>query len=755
MLAATAGCGDVPGATGATVSTVSTDALPYGQVARPYRAQLIAAGIEYPARWRVIAGTLPAGLTLSETGAIRGIPSHTANEVTLSFEVRPARSDSDQEAQVLTLPIYISPADIHVSINPRLAGITNAQTTSLTVGTNDIVGVRWSVSPAGATISAEKSQDGASIVFLPPAGGGAFSVTATSLTDPAKSATTRIGVTDLPGVFAFHNNDARDGVNSREFALAPGTLTANSFGKLFSCVVDGAPYAQPLWMPNLVINGARRNVVFVATARNGLFAFDADKAPCELLWSADLIDAAHGGAEGETSVPAGLSSATPSPLVGIGDGSMAPEVGITGTPVIDPVAKTLYVVTKSVIVPEDPRLVILTQYLQRLHAIDLTTGAERPGSPVLIDATYPDGPDGADVAFNSRTAFQRAGLAMSRGVVYLTFASHEDVGPYYGWVLGYTYDGAQFSQSSVLNLSPDTGFAGIWMGGGAPSIDSEGNLFVTTGNGVFNATDSPPRNRDFGDSLVKLTPAGNAARASEALNVAQYFTPSDHESLLRGDLDFSAGGATVLAEYSGESPSQAARFIVAVGKDGRIFILNRDNLGGLGDEKAWQVIETGSANFSTAAYWNDTLYLIQANSLPASYSLRRADGSVGFVLRKTASTPASRFPFPGATPSISANGRKHGILWAIESNSACTVPRPGRNCARAVLRAYNTVTMSEIWNSEQAKDGADRAGNAVKFTVPTVANGKVYVGTRGNNTGGPYGSSSISGQLDVYGLKSH
>src|SRR5262249_20309079 len=219
---------------------------------------------------------------------------------------------------------------------------------------------------------------------------------------------------DLAGVFTYHNDVTRAGANVQEYALTTATVKAAHFGKLFSCPVDGAVYAQPLWVANLSIGGAAHNVVFVATSHDGLFAFDADASPCQSLWQANLIDAAHGAAAGETTVPSGTSGY----LVGLGLGSISPEIGVTGTPVIDPASRTLYVVSNSAIV--SARLVI-----QRLHAIDITSGAEKPGSPVTVVATFPTDA-GGNVSFDPVQERQRAGLALIGGTVYIAWCSQDD-----------------------------------------------------------------------------------------------------------------------------------------------------------------------------------------------------------------------------------------------------------------------------------------------------------------------------------------
>ncbi len=232
---------------------------------------------------------------------------------------------------------------------------------------------------------------------------------------------------------------------SLEYALTTANVTTTGFGKLFSCTVDGAVYAQPLWAANLRINGAQHNVVFVATGHDSLFAFDADASPCTTLWTVSLIDTAHGGSSGETTVPAGPTGY----LVGTGLGDITPEVGVTGTPVIDSSMNVLYVVSKSVNSTQ-------TAFYQRLHAIDLTTGNERTGSPAAIAGTYPGtGDGGAMVTFSPRQQNQRSGLVLVNGALCIAWSAHEDALPYYGWVMSYAYNGTSFIEGNVLNVTLD------------------------------------------------------------------------------------------------------------------------------------------------------------------------------------------------------------------------------------------------------------------------------------------------------------
>jgi hypothetical protein len=314
------------------------------------------------------------------------------------------------------------------------------------------------------------------------------------------------------------------------------------------------------------------------------------------------------------------------------------------------------------------------------------------------------------------------------GVVYVAWGSHEDKAPFYGWVIG--YNASDLSQAAVLNVTPNVGYGGIWMTGGAPSADSSNNLYLVTGNASFDATNTTAPKNDYGDSLLKLT---------SGLAVSQYFTPSDQDSDNAGDGDFGAGGAVILAD---QPTGPVRHLIIGGGKDGYLYLLDRDSLGGLGDLNAVQRFSSGNPIFATGAFWNNTFYIGASGSSLQAFSFITTTGQFDTtnVLQS-----AGGFSFPGSTPSVSALGTANGIVWALDNSQYCT-PQSG-GCGPAVLHAYDATNLNtELWNS------GNSAGNAVKFTVPTVANGKLYVGTRGNNTGGDTNSTSVAGELDVYGL---
>ncbi len=612
----------------------------------------------------------------------------------------------------------VTVSGLTMSLTPSIAAITLGRTQQFTA-----------IVPGGgaATWSVDGIVNGNSVVGTVSATGlytagtaGTHTIVATSVANSSQAASAIAAVTDFAGVFTYHNDIARDGANSQEYALTPGNVSAGTFGKLASCAVDGAIYSQPLWVANLTVNGAPHNVVFVTTQHDSLFAFDGDSISCTPLWSISLIDAAHGGTGGETSVP--------NTLVGVGYGDIQPEIGVTGTPVIDAASDTLYVVSKSVNSGQ-------TIFYQRLHAIDITTGNEKSGAPALIAGTVQGTGDGSGtVTFNTKQQNQRGGLALVNGTVYIIWSSHEDSSPWYGWIMAYQYASTGFTQTGVFNSTPNVQRGGIWMGGGAPAVDSANNLYVLTGNGNFDANMTTAPNNDYGDSLLQL---------NTTLQVTQYFTPSDELSDVNNDADFASGGAAVLADLpAGNTVTHA---LVCGGKDGTLYVINRDVLGGFGDSNAVQTLHLGHGLFATSAFWNNQLFVAGAGGPLVAYQLTPA--TVQFNL---ASSSTQTYGFPGSTPAVSAAAAQNGLVWALNNNSYCT--HQSSSCGPAVLHVYATANLAnELWNSSM--NAGDSAGNAVKFSVPTVANGRVYVGTRGNNTGGADNSTSTPGELEIYGLK--
>ena len=641
---------------------------------------------------------------------------------TYSYQVQATDAGGDLSAfsnvAIATTPVA---SNISVSITPLRGGLTLSQTLLFTATvTNDVgaAGVTWSNSGgalSGTTLTTATFSSTTA---------GSFTITATSNANNTKSASATIGVTNLSGMYTYHNDLSRDGVNSQEYALTTANVATATFGKLFSCPTDGAMYAQPLWVANLPIAGGTHNVVFAATTHDSVFAFDADANPCVQYWKTSLLGS------GETWV----SNSD------VGTGDIQPDVGIIGTPVIDPSTNTIYVVSKSK--TSGTSCTPAASCFQRLHALSLIDGSEKFGGPTNISSAISvpgtgDGSSGGNVTFNTLRENQRPGLVLSGGIIYVTWASHGDNGPYHGWVLGFSASTMQLV--ATFNCNPNGSDSGIWMSGGAPSVDASGNLYFLTGNGTFDAASG---GSDYGDSTVKLSTSGGLA-------VAGYFTPADQQNLENGDTDHGSGGAAILVDQPATAPIQ--HLMIGGGKEGNMFMLNRDSLGGYGanftpnDSNVVQKFSVGNGIFSTAAFFNNGLYVAGAGGHLNLFVFNTTTGQ--FNTSAASQSPAS-FGFPGATPSVSATGTTNAIVWAMNNNAYCT--QQSSSCGPTVLHAYDATNLAtELWNSSQT--ASDAAGNAVKFTVPTVANGKVYLGTRGNDTGN--GGTTVPGEVDVYGLK--
>ena len=520
-------------------------------------------------------------------------------------------------------------------------------------------------------------------------------------------------------VLTQHNDNARTGQNTSETILNTTNVNVNQFGKLFAMPSDGQIYAQPLYVPGVTINGSVHNVVVFATENDSVYAYDADSSGVP-LWKASMVDAAHGAGANEMA----LNSATTT-----GCTDTQPQVGITSTPVIDPTSKTIYVEAKST----DG-----TNYFHRLHALDLLTGNEKTPGPVVIAATVPGTGDGSvngQLAFDNLRQMNRPGLLLMNGTIYLAYASHCDSGPYHGWL--FAYDAATFTQKSVYVTTPNGGLGGFWMTGAGVAADANGNIFIASGNGTFDTTNVPAT--ETGDTLLKL------GTINQILTLLDYFTPEDQAFMQGNDFDLGSGGVLLLPDQPGSFP----HILVEAGKEGRVYVVNRDQMttnnshycsGCTSDPEI--IEESGSSTvgvsgqvggmFNIAAYWNNTLYFWGVSDVLKSIPI--TNGLPDFT-HVTGSTP--QIGFPGAGVSVSSNGTTPGsaIVWAIDGTQYGS---PGPGPGPAVLYAFDATNIPTMLYSSAQNATRDAAGNAVKFTVPTVANGKVFVGT--------------STEVDVYGL---
>jgi uncharacterized protein (TIGR03437 family) len=488
-------------------------------------------------------------------------------------------------------------------------------------------------------------------------------------------------------VLTYQYDTSRAGANLNESVLTKANVTLNQFGKVFSYPVDGNIYGQPLYLPNVSIpQKGIHDVVYVATEHDSVYAFDADNsagANSTPLWQVSFINPAAG--------------VTTVPYQDTNCGQIAPELGITSTPVIDSQSGTIYVVAMTKEVAGS-----VTTYVHRLHALDVTSGAERPGSPVAIQASVPGSGDGGTTdVFQPKAYKQRAGLALWNGTVYTAWASHCDIGEYHGWLIA--YDEKALSQTAVYNNTPNGNQASFWAGGAAPAVDAAGNLYVVGGNGSF---DSSGKGLDDGESYLKLSTAGSLA-------LADFFTPFNYASLNQADLDVGSSGVALLPDAAGSS--QHPHLMVGAGKEGRIYLIDRDNLGKVQTGSDSQIVQSlpGAigALFGNPAYYNNAIYFCGVGNSLKAFPILAA---------KMATSPSSQSPTqfgsPGCVPTISANGATEGIVWALDP--------------AGMLHAYDASNLAtELYNSNQNKT-RDALGATIKYSVPAVVNGKVYAGTQ-------------------------
>ncbi len=651
-----------------------------------------------------------------------------------------ANENDASAAPATKVTVTVSPAlaAVVVTTQPQqfIATVTGNANTSVTWSVNKVVGGNSTVGTITATG-----------LYTPPATGGNRTITATSVAVPTASGKATVSVTALAGVFTFHNDISRSGWNPQEGALTPTTVTTATFGKLFSCPVDGAVYGQPLWVPSLSIAGGIHNVIFVATQNDSAYAFDADASPCVTYWKANLLDTLHGGTGAET--PVAWND------VGTCHGNVYPEIGVTGTPVINPKTSTMYLVSASESNPISPGNCSGSSatFYHRLHALSLTTGSEAMNAPATISASVPGTGDGSVngvVSFESQFEHQRAGLGFADGRLYLGFAAHEDAGPYHGWMLSYKVSDVQL-QTAVFNTTPngmDGADGGIWSSGGAPAIDGNGDVYIVTGNGVFDEV-APSPDSDYGDSILRLHYSAGSTANGTNLSIAGWFTPFDQFNLEEHDTDLGSGSIVLLPKQtSGAGP---ANLLAELGKEGVIYVIDTTNMGEFNptdNSQIWQSF-TGPANglWGAPAFWQNSLYVGGTADFLRQFTF---DPSTELFAETAASQSGTVFHYPGTTPSISSQWQAHGIVWAIDVSkygfgnhtagvNCLTLPLAAACSGPAVLHAYDATNLAnELWNSSQAAGSRDQAGNAVKFIPPTIANRKVYVGT--------------TSEVDVYGL---
>jgi hypothetical protein len=586
-------------------------------------------------------------------------------------------------------------APLRITTQPSNQTVTAGQTATFSVEATSLVATvpptltyQWqkgSTPVPGATLAS---------YTIPPAStldnGSKYSVLVKSVaggvtSNPATLTVVAPGPTD---VLTYHNDIARTGQNLTETSLTTGNVNSASFGKLGFYPVDGLVDAEPLYASKVPVpNNGTHNLLIVPTENDSVYAFDADSGAT--IWHVSLLQT------GET------------PALDPICGTNAPVIGVTSTPVIDRTRGpngAIYVVAMSETAEFGP-------HFQRLHALDLALGTELFAGPAEIQATYPgtgDNTDGVNVIFDPSLYRERAALLLLNGNIYTSWASHCDFRPYTGWIMA--YNASTLTQTSVLNVTPNGYQGGIWMSGAGPAADGSGNIYFADANGDFGTTfDSRgfPSNNDYGNAFIKLS-------TSAGLAVSDFFEMDNEAVENAEDADLGSGGAIVLPDLYDIS-GNTVHLALTGGKDANLYVANRDSMGkfSASNNNIYQELQGALPGglFSAPAYFNNTVYFGSVGSPILAFTVSNA---------KFSTTPAARtansFAYPGATPSISANGTVNGIVWAVE------------NGATAVLHAYNATNLNELYNSNQNQQ-RDQFGPGNKFITPTIANGKVFVGT--------------------------
>jgi hypothetical protein len=497
-----------------------------------------------------------------------------------------------------------------------------------------------------------------------------------------------------------HNDIGRTGAYTTETVLAPSNVNTSNFGKVFYYVVDGYVFAQPLYMANVTMGagtpqaGTKHNVVFVATEHDSVYAFDTDSnlgANGKPLWQVSLL-------------PAGATTVPPSDT---GETDLVPEVGITGTPVIDPATNTIYVVAKTKEGGID---------VARLHALDITTGKEKFGGPVVLSGSVPGNGKGSlngTLQFDAKWSNQRPGLLLLNGIVYIGFGSHNDSGPWHGWILG--YNAATLTRTGAWSSSPNGFGAGIWESGTGLTASVEdpvghpyGSLFTATGTGTIDMTPPYTDAMDYSVSVFKLDLAGGKP------TILDDFTPFNASALTVSNKDQGSGGPLVLPD----ADSGGKHLFTQVGKSGRIYIFDQDNLGGYHPTNTSDPQQKAGVNgevYGGISYWNHHLYVWATNDHLKTFSF-----SNGVLSSNPTSTGAETSAFPGPASSVSANGATNGIVWNLQTDAYASH-------GPAILYAHDALNVANLLYSSAQNSARDSAGGAVKFVAPTIAKGRVYV----------------------------
>jgi hypothetical protein len=691
------------GGSTAPVASLTTSSVSFGSVATGTSSNVVPVTITNVGSATLSFGTIAiADGNTGDFAQTNTCGSPIAPNGTCKINVTFTPTDTGQRSAFLVINDNASDSPQQVSLSgtgtgfgvtPRAAVVTFTMTQQYTATSS----ATWAVdgitggSPASGTITS-------SGLYSPPSSIGTHTIRATS--GLGQQASASVYISNYQGTYTHHNDNLRTGQNNNETVLTPANVNPVQFGKLFSYSIDGIAFASPLYVAGVNIPGSGvHNVVYVATENDSVYAFDADGSSSTPLWHVTFLKT------GVTTVP----------CTDVGEcGDIPVQIGITSTPVIDPVSGTMYVVAKT---KEN------SNYVQRLHALDITTGAEKLGGPVVITATVAaTGIDssGGKETFNSLRENQRTGLLLSNGVVYFAFASHGDQSPWHGWVLG--YNATTLQQVLAYNDTPNgsLGGGGIWQAGGGLATDTNGNIYFTTSNGDFDANTG---GHDYGDSVVKLGTGGN---------VLDYFAPYDQAIQSANNLDLGAGGPVLLVD---QTTGPYPHLLISAGKNGTIYVINRDSMGQFQANSDNQIVQSvinalpnGGAeagNFNSPVYYNGYVYFAAVNDSVRAFQLNN-----GLLSLTPAFVSPSIFPLRGGAMAISSNGNTNGILWVVQTNGS----DPGNVNAAGTLFAYDASNLSDELYDTNESGSRDTMDRASKFNIPLVANGKVFIASQSKLT---------------------
>jgi hypothetical protein len=686
------------GCLGTTKQSTSTKATAPGFSTQPAN-QSVTAG--QTATFSVTAtGTAPLAYQWQKnssniTGAT--LPSYTtpatvSGDNGATFRVMVTNSAGSAMSNPATLTVTAAPVGPSITTQPANQTVTVGQTATFSVVAAGTAPLTYQWQKNNANISNATSSSYTTPATVLGDSGAMFRVIVTNSVTGVPSNETTLTVNPVltssgTDVTTYHNDIARTGQNTTETILTQANVNPTTFGLLRNLAVDGRVDAEPLYLSQLSIAGVAHNVAFVMTEHDSAYAFDADTGA--QLWKVSLLKS------GET------------PSDDRACGQVSPEIGVTSTPVIDRKAGAhgiLFAVAMSK---------SGSTYFQRLHALDITTGAELLSGPVTVQATYPGtgaNSTGGKVVFDPAQYKERAALLLLNGVVYTSWASHCDFSPYTAWIMGYNQ--TTLAQTSVLDLTPNGNEGSIWQSGGGLAADAQGNIYALIANGTFDTTldaNGFPNKQDYGNAFVKVSTTGGALR------LADYFNMSNTVSESGADADLGSGGAMVLPDGA-YGTTGTLNLAVGAGKDGNLYVVNRNNMGKFhsNSNNVYQELQGAVPNgvWGVPAYFNNTVYYCDVNATLKSFSI-----SNGTLSATPVQTGAS-FTYPGILPSVSANGTANGIVWGIE------------NTGTAVLHAFKADDLTqELYNSNQAASGRDHFGSGNKFITPMIADGKVFAAT--------------------------